>query len=82
MGPYVKKLCKYTGVEKALPMNTGAEAVETALKAVRKWGYKVKGVKSVEIITCKNNFSGRTISTISFAAEDQYRVRQTGKTVL
>lgn len=73
MGPYVKKLCEYTGFEKALPMNTGAEAVETALKAVRKWGYKVKGVKSAEIITCKNNFSGRTISTISFSTEDQYR---------
>jgi len=73
MGPYVKKICEFTGFEKVLPMNTGAEAVETALKAVRKWGYKVKGVESAEIIACSNNFAGRTISTISFSTEDQYR---------
>jgi ornithine--oxo-acid transaminase len=73
MGAYVKKLCEYTGFEKVLPMNTGAEAVETALKAVRKWGYQVKGVESAEIIACRNNFAGRTISTISFSTEDQYR---------
>lgn len=73
MGAYVKKICEFTGFEKVLPMNTGAEAVETALKAVRKWGYQVKGVKSAEIIACQNNFAGRTISTISFSTEDQYR---------
>ena len=73
MGVYVKKLCEFTGFEKVLPMNTGAEAVETALKAVRKWGHKVKGVESAEIIACQNNFAGRTISTISFSTEDQYR---------
>ncbi len=73
MGAYVKKLCEFTGFEKVLPMNTGAEAVETALKAVRKWGYQVKGVERAEIIACQNNFAGRTISTISFSTEDQYR---------
>jgi len=73
MGAYVKKICEFTGFEKVLPMNTGAEAVETALKAVRKWGYQVKGVKSAEIIACQNNFAGRTISTISFSTEDQYK---------
>jgi ornithine--oxo-acid transaminase len=73
MGAYVKKLCEFTGFEKVLPMNTGAEAVETALKAVRKWGYQVKDVECAEIIACQNNFAGRTISTISFSTEDQYR---------
>lgn len=75
MGAYLKKLCEFTGFEKALPMNTGAEAVETALKAVRKWGYKIKGVKAnqAEIIVCANNFAGRTISTISFSTEEQYK---------
>ena len=73
MGGYVKKICEFTGFEKVLPMNTGAEAVETALKAVRKWGYQVKGVKYAEIIACNNNFAGRTISTISFSTEDQYK---------
>jgi ornithine--oxo-acid transaminase len=70
-----KELCELTGFEKALPMNSGAEAVETALKAVRKWGYKVKGVpeNKAEIITCKNNFGGRTISIISFSTEEQYK---------
>ena len=57
-----------------LPMNSGAEAVETALKAARKWGYKVKGVEenSAEIITCNNNFAGRTITIVSFSTEEQY----------
>jgi len=70
-----KELCELTGFEKVLPMNSGAEAVETALKAVRKWGYKVKGVpeNKAEIITCKNNFGGRTISIISFSTEEQYK---------
>jgi len=70
-----KKLNELTGYELSLPMNSGAEAVETALKAARKWGYKVKGVPEdkAEIITCRNNFAGRTISLISFSTEEQYR---------
>lgn len=70
-----KELCEMTGFEMVLPMNSGAEAVETALKAARKWGYKVKGVKEnqAEIIACTNNFSGRTISIISFSTEEQYK---------
>jgi len=64
-----------TGMDMALPMNTGAEAVETALKAARKWGYKVKGIPSekAEIIACTNNFHGRTITIVSFSTENQYR---------
>ncbi len=75
LGPFLKELCEFSGYEMALPMNTGAEAVETALKAVRKWGYKVKGVAAdqAEIITCSNNFHGRTISTVSFSTEPQYK---------
>jgi ornithine--oxo-acid transaminase len=70
-----KELCELTGYETVLPMNSGAEAVETALKAARKWGYKTKGVKdnAAEIIACTNNFAGRTITVISFSTEDQYR---------
>jgi ornithine--oxo-acid transaminase len=58
-----------------LPMNSGAEAVETALKAARKWGYKVKNVpaESAEIIACRNNFAGRTITIVSFSTEEQYK---------
>jgi len=72
---FYKELCELTGYEMALPMNSGAEAVETALKAARKWGYKVKGVpeNKAEIITCKNNFAGRTITIISFSTEEQYK---------
>ena len=75
MGPFVRELCEATGYEKALPMNTGAEAVETAIKAVRKWGYQVKGVPEgkAEIIVCENNFHGRTTTIIGFSSEDQYR---------
>ncbi|GIL12361.1 MAG: ornithine aminotransferase [Chloroflexota bacterium] len=70
-----QELCELTGYEMALPMNTGAEAVETALKAARKWGYEVKGVpeNQAEIIACAGNFHGRTISIISFSTEQQYR---------
>ncbi len=70
-----KELCELTGYEMVLPMNSGAEAVETALKAARKWGYKKKGVKqnSAEIITCNNNFAGRTITIVSFSTEEQYK---------
>lgn len=75
MGPFLKQLCELTGYEMAVPMNTGAEAVETALKIARKWGYKVKGVpdNQAEIIVCEGNFAGRTISIISFSSEKQYR---------
>lgn len=70
-----QELCQLTGFDKFLPMNTGAEAVETALKAARKWGYKVKGVSpdKAEIIVCAGNFHGRTITIISFSTEEQYR---------
>jgi ornithine--oxo-acid transaminase len=70
-----KELCELTGYEMMLPMNSGAEAVETALKAARKWGYKIKGIENnkAEIIACSNNFAGRTISIISFSTEEQYK---------
>jgi ornithine--oxo-acid transaminase len=70
-----KELCELTGYEMALPMNSGAEAVETALKLARKWGYRVKGIQKyqAEIITVENNFHGRTISIISFSSEDLYK---------
>jgi ornithine--oxo-acid transaminase len=70
-----KELCELTGYDKMIPMNSGAEAVETALKLARKWGYKVKGVPEgqAQIIVCSGNFQGRTISIISFSDEAQYR---------
>jgi ornithine--oxo-acid transaminase len=70
-----KELTQITGYEMALPMNTGAEAVETALKLARKWGYEVKGIphNQAEIITFENNFHGRTITIISFSSEPLYR---------
>jgi ornithine--oxo-acid transaminase len=75
MGAFLKKLCEVTGFDKALPMNTGAEAVETAIKTARKWGYLKKKVEEdkAEIIVCENNFHGRTITIISFSTEPQYR---------
>ena len=75
MGPFLHKLCETTGYEKALLMNTGSEAVETALKAARKWGYDEKGVApdKAEIIAFENNFAGRTISVISFSSEEDYK---------
>ncbi|HOX41992.1 MAG TPA: ornithine--oxo-acid transaminase [Myxococcota bacterium] len=75
LGPFLKELCALAGFPKALPMNTGAEAVETALKLARKWGYKVKGVPDgqAEIICCGENFHGRTISIVSFSTDEQYR---------
>ena len=71
LGPLCKELCELTGQECMLPMNTGAEAVETAIKLARKWAYQVKKVpeNSAEIIVCSNNFHGRTISVISFSTE-------------
>ena len=70
-----QELCELTGYEMMLPMNSGAEAVETAIKAARKWGYTVKGVPEdrAHILTCDGNFHGRTITIISFSPEEQYR---------
>ena len=70
-----KDLHDLTGYDQALPMNSGAEAVETAVKTARKWGYKVKGIPEgqAEIIACSNNFHGRTITIVSFSTDAQYR---------
>ncbi len=70
-----KDLHDLTGMDMVLPMNSGAEAVETALKAARKWGYQVKGIPEAkaEIIACANNFHGRTITIVSFSTDAQYR---------
>jgi ornithine--oxo-acid transaminase len=70
-----KELHDLTGMDMALPMNSGAEAVETAVKTARKWGYKVKGIPEgkAEIIVCANNFHGRTVTIVSFSTDDQYR---------
>jgi ornithine--oxo-acid transaminase len=70
-----KDLHDLTKMDMALPMNSGAEAVETALKAARKWGYKVKGIAKdeAEIIVCRNNFHGRTTTIISFSTDEQYQ---------
>ncbi|MGC9469797.1 MAG: ornithine--oxo-acid transaminase [Anaerolineae bacterium] len=68
-----KELCELTGYEMMLPMNTGTEAVETALKAARLWGHRTKGLDAPEIIACTNNFHGRTITVISFSTEQAYR---------
>lgn len=75
LGPFLQRACELTGQARALPMNTGAEAVETALKAARKWAHKVKGVPDgkAEIIVCDGNFHGRTITIVSFSAEHQYK---------
>jgi ornithine--oxo-acid transaminase len=75
MGPFLRELCTLLGYEKALPMNTGAEAVETAIKMVRKWGYQVKGVAAdrAEIIVCDGNFHGRTTTIVGFSDDPQYR---------
>lgn len=75
LGPFYKELCGLTRSHKVLPMNSGAEAVETVIKAIRKWGYKVKGIPRdrAEIIVCENNFHGRTIAIIGFSTEAQYR---------
>ena len=70
-----KELHELTGFEMMLPMNTGAEAVETAIKTARKWGYKMKGIPDgkAEIIVCSNNFHGRTVTLVSFSSDSQYR---------
>jgi ornithine--oxo-acid transaminase len=68
-------LYELTGMEMVLPMNSGAEAVETVVKAARKWGHKVKGIPDgkAEIIVCANNFHGRTVTIVSFSTDEQYR---------
>ncbi len=75
LGPFLKELCELTGFEMALPMNTGAEAVETAIKASRRWGYMVKGIPDgkAEIIACAGNFHGRTTTIIGFSTEEEYK---------
>jgi ornithine--oxo-acid transaminase len=75
LGPFYEELHDLTGMEHSLPMNSGAEAVETALKAARKWGYVAKGIQAdkAEIVVCANNFHGRTITIISFSTEPEYR---------
>ena len=73
MGDFLKKLCDMSGFEKALPMNTGAEAIETVVKAARKWAFKTKGIEDGEIIVCEDNFHGRTMTAVSASSEPQYR---------
>jgi ornithine--oxo-acid transaminase len=75
LGPFLQRLCRMTRMDRALPMNTGAEAVETALKAARKWAYEVKGVAPdcAQIIVCAGNFAGRTTTIVGFSSESQYR---------
>ena len=75
LGPFLERLCRMTGMARALPMNTGAEAVETAIKAARKWAYKVKGVADgrAQILVAAGNFAGRTTTIVGFSSEAQYR---------
>jgi ornithine--oxo-acid transaminase len=75
LGPFLARACEMTGMDMALPMNTGAEAVETAIKAARKWAYTVKGVadNKAEIIGCDGNFHGRTIAAVAMSDEPQYQ---------
>lgn len=75
LGPFLQRLCELAGYERALPMNTGAEAVETAIKAVRKWGYRTRGVPegAAEIIVFEGNFHGRTTTITGFSSEPLYR---------
>jgi ornithine--oxo-acid transaminase len=75
LGPFAKELMEFCGMKKVLPMNTGAEAVERAIKIARKWGYTVKGIPKdkAEIIVCENNFHGRTVTVISFSSSPKYK---------
>ncbi len=75
LGPFLERACQLTGQDMALPMNTGAEAVETAVKAARRWGYEAKGIAhdQAEIIVCTGNFHGRTTTIISFSDETEYQ---------
>jgi ornithine--oxo-acid transaminase len=75
LGPFLAKLCAMAGFERALPMNTGAEAVETAIKCARRWGHNVKGIADgqAEILVARQNFHGRTSTIIGFSSEPDYR---------
>src|SRR3954451_5892941 len=75
LAPFYEELCALTNSHKVLPMNSGAEAVETALKVARKWGYEVKGVPAdrAEIIVCDGNFHGRTVAIVGFSTDPQSR---------
>lgn len=75
LGAFLKKMCDISGMEMAAPLNTGAEAVELAIKAARRWGYEVKGIpdNQAEVIVANNNFHGRTTTIISFSTEEAYR---------
>lgn len=75
LGPWYEKICKMSNKEMALPMNTGAEAVETAIKAARRWGYDVKKISDgqAEIIACEGNFHGRTMGAVSLSSEAEYK---------
>ncbi|RIW38817.1 ornithine--oxo-acid transaminase [Bacillus salacetis] len=75
LGPWYEKICKLTNKDMALPMNTGAEAVETAIKTARRWAYDKKGVadNQAEIIACEGNFHGRTMSAVSLSSEEEYK---------
>jgi ornithine--oxo-acid transaminase len=75
LGPFLAEITRLTGLDAALPMNTGAEAVETAIKAARRWGYRVKGIPRdcAEIIVANGNFHGRTTTVISFSSEPDYK---------
>ena len=75
LGPFLQKLCAVTGFERALPMNTGAEAVETAIKCARRWGYRAKGIADgcAEILVARGNFHGRTSTIVGFSSEPEYR---------
>ena len=74
-GDFLEKLTSVTGFENVLTMNTGAEAVETAIKAARRWGYKTKGIQenAAEIIVADGNFHGRTTTIVGFSSEDSYK---------
>lgn len=75
LGPWYEKICQLSGKDMALPMNTGAEAVETAFKAARRWAYDVKGVQEgqAEVIACEGNFHGRTMTAVSLSSEAEYQ---------
>jgi ornithine--oxo-acid transaminase len=75
LGLFLKEVCSVSGLDAALPMNTGAEAVETAIKAARRWGYRVKGISKdrAEIIVAQGNFHGRTTTIVGFSSEPEYR---------
>ncbi len=75
LAPFYQEICELTNTSKVLPMNSGAEAVESAVKAVRKWGYEVKGVapNNAEIVVCRNNFHGRTLMIVGFSTDPSAR---------